>query len=94
MADTGSTSSMNNYNLGMLLTYEFVLVYSPKKFLHAAKDETYQLGLHELTGMSQLSEQVVRYDLDDLDVAWLRQLNEQREEVGKRKDFFLFILIM
>ncbi|XP_045203812.2 protein Jade-1-like isoform X2 [Mercenaria mercenaria] len=54
-----------------------------KKFLHAAKDETYQLGQHELTGMSQLSEQVVRYDLDDLDVSWLRLLNEQREEVGE-----------
>ncbi|KAL4230621.1 E3 ubiquitin-protein ligase Jade-2 [Mactra antiquata] len=53
-----------------------------KKFLHASKDETYQLGQHELTGMSQLSEQVVRYDLDDLDVSWLKQLNEQREEVG------------
>lgn len=46
------------------------------------KDETYQLGQHELTGMSQLAEQVVRYDLDDLDVSWLKQLNEQREEVG------------
>ncbi|WAQ98834.1 JADE1-like protein [Mya arenaria] len=54
----------------------------PKKFLHALKDETYQLGQHELTGMSQLSEQVVRYDLDDLDVAWLQLLNEQRVECG------------
>ncbi|XP_052283046.1 protein Jade-1-like [Dreissena polymorpha] len=54
----------------------------PKKCLHAVKDETYQLGMHELTGMSQLSEQVVRYDLDDLDVAWLIQLNETRVEVG------------
>jgi len=54
----------------------------PKKFLHACKDETYQLGQHELTGMSQLSEQVVRYDLDDLDVAWLTQLNEHRMECG------------
>lgn len=55
----------------------------PKKYLHAMKDETYQLGMHELTGMSQLAEQVVRYDLDDLDVSWLKQLNEQREEVGE-----------
>ena len=56
--------------------------FSPKKLLHAVKDEIYQLGMHELTGMSQMAEQVVRYDLDDLDVAWLRQLNEQREECG------------
>lgn len=57
----------------------------PKKFLHAMKDETYQLGMHELTGMSQLAEQVVRYDLDDLDVCWLRELNDQREEIGEEK---------
>lgn len=55
----------------------------PKKFLHGQKDETYQLGQHELTGMAQLAEQVVRYDLDDLDVCWLQELNSQREEVGE-----------
>ena len=32
--------------------------------------------------MSQLAEQVVRYDLDDLDVCWLQRVNEEREEIG------------
>ena len=32
--------------------------------------------------MSQLAEQVVRYDLDDLDVSWLQRVNEEREEIG------------
>ena len=54
----------------------------PKKLLHSNKDETYRQGCHELTGMSQLAEQVVRYDLDDLDVCWLRRVNEEREEIG------------
>lgn len=53
----------------------------PRKYLHAQKDDTYQGGIHELTGMQQLSEQVVRYDLDDLDVCWLQKVNEEREEL-------------
>lgn len=55
----------------------------PKKMLHSCKDETFRQGCHELTGMSQLAEQVVRYDLDDLDVSWLQRVNEEREEIGE-----------
>ncbi|KAL3880908.1 hypothetical protein ACJMK2_033112 [Sinanodonta woodiana] len=55
----------------------------PKKYLHDARDETYKQGIHELTGMQQLAEQVVRYDLDDLDVCWLQKVNEEREEMGE-----------
>ncbi|XP_071086875.1 protein Jade-3-like [Haliotis cracherodii] len=54
----------------------------PRKYLHATQDETFRQGIHELTGMQQLSEQVVRYDLDDLDVSWLELANEEREEMG------------
>lgn len=32
--------------------------------------------------MNQLAEQVVRYDLDDMDVCWLQRMNEEREETG------------
>ncbi|OWF37269.1 protein Jade-3-like [Mizuhopecten yessoensis] len=52
----------------------------PRKFLHAIKDESFQQSMHEFTGMQQLSESVVRYDLDDLDVCWLQKANEEREE--------------
>ncbi|KAK3100521.1 hypothetical protein FSP39_021267 [Pinctada imbricata] len=55
----------------------------PKKLLHSNKDETFQQGIHELTGMQQLSEEVVRYDLDDMDVCWLRRANEEREQTGE-----------
>lgn len=47
------------------------------------KDEIYKQGEHELTGMQQLAEQVVRYDLDDLDVCWLERMNDKRMELGK-----------
>nr|KAG5701801.1 hypothetical protein BaRGS_000791 [Batillaria attramentaria] len=55
---------------------------SPHKLLHERADETYKKGMHELTGMQQLAEQLVRYDLDDLDVCWLEEVNLSRLELG------------
>lgn len=54
----------------------------PHKMLHERVDETYKKGMHELTGMQQLAEQLVRYDLDDLDVCWLEEVNMSRLELG------------
>ncbi|CAG2249068.1 JADE3 [Mytilus edulis] len=54
----------------------------PRKLLHSCKDETYKQGDHELTGMQQLADQVVRYDLDDLDVSWLDSMNAERLGLG------------
>ena len=51
--------------------------------LHATADETYRQACHELTNMSQLAEQVCRYDLDELDVKWLERFNEEREDIGE-----------
>ena len=61
--------------------------------MHSNKDETYRQGCHELTGMSQLAEQVVRYDLDDLDVCWLQRVNEEREEIGNYWTEFSFFCL-
>lgn len=36
-----------------------------------------------MTGMQQLADQVIRYDLDDLDVCWLNRANELREETSE-----------
>lgn len=33
--------------------------------------------------MQQLADQVVRYDLDDLDVSWLDSMNAERLGLGK-----------
>jgi len=50
--------------------------------LHERVDSVYKKGHHELTGMQQLAEQLVRYDLDDLDVCWLEEVNFSRREMG------------
>ena len=60
-----------------------VYFYRPRKNLHGSKDETYQQGIHELTGMQQLADLVIRYDLDDIDVCWLNMANEKREETSE-----------
>ena len=59
-----------------------VTIFRPRKLLHSMKDETFKQGDHELTGMQQLSEQIVRYDLDDLDVCWLQSINKERMGLG------------
>ena len=61
----------------------------PKKFLHAAQDETFKQGLHELHGMQSLADEVCRYDLDDFDSVWLRLYNELRVNCGNCKDIAL-----
>lgn len=33
--------------------------------------------------MQQLADQVIRYDLDDIDVCWLNLVNEKREETSE-----------
>ncbi|GAB1599624.1 hypothetical protein Ahia01_000239700, partial [Argonauta hians] len=63
-------------------TGDFKIPRNPRKLLHAAQDASYKQSVHELTGMQQLAEQVVRYDLDDIDVCWLTKVNEEREEMG------------
>ena len=55
----------------------------PRKFLHNAQDENYKQGIHELTLMQQLADQVVRYDLDEVDSCWLQRINDERLELGK-----------
>ncbi|XP_076467534.1 uncharacterized protein LOC143298551 [Babylonia areolata] len=54
----------------------------PHKLLHERVDEVYKKGMHELTGMPELVDQLVRYDLDDLDVCWLEELNFRYREMG------------
>jgi len=55
----------------------------PKKLLHAVQDETYRQGMHELHETHKLADEVCRYDLDELDSAWLTNYNEHRLQFGK-----------
>ena len=47
------------------------------------KDEEYKSGLHELHECHKMAEDTCRYDLDDIDVAWLTTLNTEREAMGE-----------
>jgi len=55
-----------------------------KKLLHAVQDETYRQGLHELHETQKMADEVCRYDLDELDSAWLAGYNETRKEHGNQ----------
>lgn len=55
----------------------------PKKFLHASQDEAFKPAIHELHEGQKLTEEVCRYDLDDLDILWLQTFNEICEEIGE-----------
>lgn len=61
----------------------------PKKYLHAAQDETYKQGIHELHGMQTLADEVCRYDLDGLDTVWLARYNELRSQWGELSNSLL-----
>jgi len=56
---------------------------NPRKYLHATQDANFQSGIHELTMVDQMAEQVCRYDLDDLDMAWLTRTNEDLGVCGE-----------
>lgn len=66
-----------------MIILSYFYIYRPRKYLHGSKDETYQQGINELTGMQQLADQVIRYDLDDIDVCWLNLANDKREETSE-----------
>lgn len=70
-------------NFFKVIILSYFCIYSPRKYLHGSKDETFQQGIHELTGMQQLADQVIRYDLDDIDVCWLNLINDKREETSE-----------
>ena len=43
--------------------------------------------------MAQLTELVIRYDLDDCDVCWLEDVNVFRREIGGRSFIRVYIYI-
>ncbi|ESN93343.1 hypothetical protein HELRODRAFT_194139 [Helobdella robusta] len=55
----------------------------PKKLLHAMPDDQYKVPMHELHETHKLAEEVCRYDLDDVDIHWLKIFNELKSEFGQ-----------
>ena len=54
-----------------------------RKLLHAAADARYRQGMHALHETHALADQVCRYDLDDVDVAWLDGYNDVCDSIGQ-----------
>ena len=60
--------------------------------MHECSDEIFEPGKHELTGMQEIADQIVRYDLDDQDVQWLELVNQEREDMGQLALLHFFFL--
>lgn len=80
------TFMMVTVSANVFLFKNCVLVSRPKKYLHAAQDETYKQGVHEMHGMQALADEVCRYDLDGLDMVWLTRYNELRSQWGEQSN--------
>lgn len=46
-------------------------------------DDFYSSDIHQLTSAPARSQQVCAYDMDDIDLAWLNRVNNQRNAIGK-----------
>lgn len=56
-----------------------VLFIRPRKYIHCSSPETAEPGYINIT---ELAASVCRYDLDDMDIFWLQELNEDLAEMG------------
>lgn len=68
----------------------FFHLFSPKKYIHQTKDDTYDDKEHKLSNYDKISEAMCRYDLDLLDISWLEIFNRERilsgeDTLGARK---------
>ncbi|XP_027463146.1 protein Jade-3 isoform X3 [Callorhinus ursinus] len=56
-----------------------VLYMRPRKYIHCSSSETTEPGY---INIMELAASVCRYDLDDMDIFWLQELNEDLAEMG------------
>ncbi|KGL81886.1 Protein Jade-3, partial [Tinamus guttatus] len=56
-----------------------VLYTRPRKYIHCSSQEPTEPGYINIL---ELAESVCRYDLDDMDIFWLQELNEELTEMG------------
>ena len=50
--------------------------------LKEAKDENFNEEVHKVHELQKKAEQVCQYDLDDMDIAWLKGYNALRTQQG------------
>ncbi|GBN28988.1 PHD finger protein rhinoceros [Araneus ventricosus] len=54
----------------------------PKKLIRFTRDGFFNPDHHVMSYTNTLAERLVRYDIDDVDCEWLKNLNQQREDYG------------
>ena len=59
--------------------------------MHATKDMTFCQGSHELHDTQSLDDQTCRYDLDYMDVQWLKEVNFLCDDMGQSFNVNKFI---
>ena len=52
--------------------------------IHVTEDEAYDQTIHELVVTPKKMEEICRYDLDDLDITFLKLFNELHEQMGEK----------
>lgn len=57
-------------------------IFSGEKYILTHEDPTRFKTHHELNNANEMADTMCRYDLDDLDVAWLEKYNEERVDMG------------
>lgn len=64
-----------------------VLYTRPRKYIHCSSQEPTEPGYINIL---ELAESVCRYDLDDMDIFWLQELNEELTEMGNSQHILVF----
>ncbi|XP_054706926.1 PHD finger protein rhinoceros-like [Uloborus diversus] len=54
----------------------------PKKLIRFTRDAFFNPEMHVMSYTNTLAERTCRYDMDDVDIQWLRLINEDREDFG------------
>ena len=76
------------------VTIIFILFRPEKLLLIHEESERFTTLHHEYKNSNDLADNVCRYDLDDLDVAWLEKYNEERVDMGMSEFMSLAALLV
>lgn len=58
-----------------------ILYTRPRKYIHCSSQESAEPGYINIL---ELAESMCRYDLDDMDIFWLQEVNEELAEMGEK----------
>ena len=77
-----STHDTNAVGVGAFHPYRNFLCRPKNKYIRITKDENFTHDQHYLSNTPAIAENVCYYDLDQIDAAWLKVLNGERNLAG------------